>query len=130
MTPQEMVRQFHEVFDCAIDQPTEDVIRQRRLLIEEEFIEVYDELRFSGDRLALFGHITNLPFVAKELADLAYVVYGAAVALGIDLDKAVALVHESNMSKLGSDGKPILREDGKVLKGPNYFEPDMTEAVQ
>ena len=130
MRASEMVRQFHETYNCAVNERTEAVLRQRRALIEEEFIEAYEELRMAGDRLLLFGEVTNLRFIAKELADLVYVAYGTAIALGIDLDKAVTLVHESNMSKLGPDGKPILRDDGKVLKGPNYFEPDMGRAVR
>lgn len=67
----------------------------------------------------------DLPPLAKELADLLYVVYDAAAAFGLDIDKVFAEVHSSNMSKLGSDGKPIYREDGKVLKGPNYTPPNL-----
>jgi predicted HAD superfamily Cof-like phosphohydrolase len=66
--------------------------------------------------------------MAKELADLVIVTYGAALTHGIDLERAVKLVHRSNMTKL-VDGKPVLRDDGKVLKGPNYREPDMSSAV-
>jgi len=65
----------------------------------------------------------------KELADLVYVVYGTAVSLGLNLDEALERVHESNMSKLGEDGKPIYREDGKVLKGSNYKEPYLGDLV-
>lgn len=67
--------------------------------------------------------------VADALTDLLYVVYGAGHAFGIDLDECFTEVHESNMSKLGEDGKPIYREDGKVLKGPNYFPPNLEEIV-
>ena len=67
--------------------------------------------------------------IAKELTDLLYVVLGFGVVLGIDLDKTFKVVHDSNMSKLDDDGKPIYREDGKVLKGPNYVKPDMTGVV-
>jgi predicted HAD superfamily Cof-like phosphohydrolase len=63
--------------------------------------------------------------LTKELADVLYVVIGTAVAFGLPLEKAFKEVHRSNMSKLGADGKPILREDGKVLKGPNYSEADI-----
>ena len=66
----------------------------------------------------------------KELADLCYVVYWLAAKIGIDLDAAVNLVHKSNMSKLDSKGKPIKRADGKILKGPNYKEPDMSEILR
>lgn len=63
--------------------------------------------------------------IADALTDLLYVVYGAGHAYGIDLDECFDEVHRSNMSKLGENGKPIYREDGKVLKGPNYFAPDL-----
>ena len=66
--------------------------------------------------------------VADALTDLLYVVYGAGHAFGLNLDKCFDEVHASNMSKLGEDGRPIYREDGKVLKGPKYFKP-MLEAV-
>jgi predicted HAD superfamily Cof-like phosphohydrolase len=65
----------------------------------------------------------------KEIADLRYVAGGLAVALGMDLEAADAAVHESNMSKLGADGRPVRRDDGKVLKGPNYLAPDLSNMV-
>ena len=65
----------------------------------------------------------------KELADLVYVCYQYAVNMGWDLDEAMHRVHESNMSKLGEDGKPIYRKDGKVLKGPNYEPPNLEDLV-
>jgi len=67
--------------------------------------------------------------VADALTDLLYVVYGAGHSFGIDLDKCFKEVHNSNMSKLGEDGKPIYREDGKVLKGPNYWSPDLKKIL-
>ena len=67
--------------------------------------------------------------IVKELADLIYVCYWLANHIGVDIDKALFLVHKSNMSKLGEDGKPIMRNDGKVLKGPNYFEPDLSGII-
>ena len=70
----------------------------------------------------------NLVDIADALTDILYVVYGAGHAFGIDLDACFAEVHRSNMSKLDPDGKPLYREDGKVLKGPNYFDPDL-EAI-
>jgi len=63
--------------------------------------------------------------VADALADLLYVIYGAGHAFGIDLDECYNEVHSSNMSKLGDDGKPMKADNGKVLKGPNFFEPDL-----
>ena len=65
--------------------------------------------------------------VADALTDILYVAYGAGHAFGIDLDKCFNEVQESNMSKLGSDGKPIYNVSGKVMKGPNYFKPDLTK---
>jgi predicted HAD superfamily Cof-like phosphohydrolase len=67
--------------------------------------------------------------VADALTDILYVVYGAGHAYGIDLDKCFEEVHRSNMSKLGADGRPIYREDGKVLKGPDYFKPDLKKIL-
>ena len=65
--------------------------------------------------------------VADALTDILYVAYGAGHAFGINLDKCFNEVQESNMSKLGSDGKPIYNESGKVMKGPNYFKPDLSK---
>jgi NTP pyrophosphatase (non-canonical NTP hydrolase) len=84
-------------------------------LIKEEFAEVRDAVGYSE--------------ILKELADLVYVTYGYAATYGWDLDEAVRRVHKSNMSKLGVDGKPLKRPDGKVLKGPNYKKPDLTDLV-
>ena len=111
------VREFHEVYGCptretpGIDVPEVDM---RLALIDEEV----GELRWA---LAA-GDVVE---TADALADIAYVVFGAALTFGIDLDAVLAEVHRSNMSKLGLDGKPVYREDGKVLKGPGYFRPDV-----
>ena len=67
--------------------------------------------------------------VLKELADLVFVCYQFAAAFGLDLDTAMRRVYESNMSKLGEDGKPIYREDGKVLKGPNYRRANVADLI-
>ena len=67
--------------------------------------------------------------VADALTDILYVTYGAGHAFGIDLDKCFEEVQNSNMSKLGEDGKPIHNESGKVMKGPNYFKPDLSKFV-
>ena len=69
----------------------------------------------------------NLLEVADALTDILYVTYGAGHAFGIDLDKCFEEVQNSNMSKLGEDGKPIFNEAGKVMKGPNYFKPDLSK---
>ena len=69
----------------------------------------------------------NLLEVADALTDILYVAYGAGHASGIDLDKCFEEVQNSNMSKLGEDGKPLYNEDGKVMKGTNYFKPDLSK---
>ena len=67
--------------------------------------------------------------VADALTDILYVTYGAGHAFGINLDKCFEEVQNSNMSKLGSDGKPIYNDKGKVMKGPNYFKPDLNKFI-
>ena len=71
----------------------------------------------------------NLLEVADALTDILYVTYGAGHAFGIDLDKCFDEVQNSNMSKLGEDGKPIYNDSGKVMKGPNYFKPDLLKFI-
>ena len=72
----------------------------------------------------------DLVEIADALTDILYVTYGAGHAFGLDLDACFREVQRSNMSKLGEDGKPIYREDGKVLKGSNYSEPDLKNTLQ
>ena len=72
----------------------------------------------------------DLKEVADALTDILYVTYGAGHAFGIDLDKCFDEVQNSNMSKLGKDGKPIFNEFGKVMKGPNYFKPDLSKYIK
>ncbi len=85
-------------------------------LIKEELEELTDAMQDE-----------NLLEVADALTDILYVTYGAGHAFGIDLDKCFEEVQNSNMSKLGEDGKPIYNEAGKVMKGPNYFKPDLSK---
>ena len=96
---------------------------QRTLIVEEfkEFLEAENQL--------LTGFVVNATDTLKELADLVYVCYQYAENLGWDLDEALNRVHRSNMSKLGEDGEPVYREDGKVLKGPNYEPPNLSDLV-
>ncbi len=122
-TPLQMVRDFA----TAMDQPLDKVWQAdtalenfRWSLIAEEYGECCDES----------GKGTNPVNMLKELADLVYVVYGYAATHGWDLDKALRRVHWSNMSKLGLDGKPLKNEMGKVIKGPNYKQPDLTNLVE
>ena len=97
-----------------------DKINQLRIsLIKEEL----DELKEAMDSRDLLE-------VADALTDLLYVTYGAGHAFGIDLDKCFEEVQNSNMSKLGDDGKPIYDKSGKVMKGPNYFKPNLVKYIK
>ena len=87
-------------------------------MIEEELSEL---------RIAITNK--NIKEVADALTDILYVTYGAGHSFGINLDDCFNEVQKSNMSKLGSDGKPIYNENGKVMKGPNYFKPDLSKFV-
>lgn len=71
----------------------------------------------------------DLVNISKELCDMLYIIYGTAVSYGIPMDAVFAEVQRSNMSKLGEDGKPIFREDGKVLKGPNYSPANIQKVI-
>jgi len=99
--------------------PDEKVQKLRISLIEEEL----EELKEAIENKDVVG-------VADALTDILYVTYGAGAAFGIDLDKCFEEVHNSNMSKLDRDGRPIYREDGKILKGPDYFEPNLEKIVK
>ena len=72
----------------------------------------------------------DLKETIDALTDILYVTYGAGHAFGVDLDKCFEEVQNSNMSKLGDDGKPIYNESGKVMKGPNYFKPDLLKFIK
>ena len=109
---------------------------QHKLIVEEfkEFLEAASLLYRDNPTVTaegqLFMHGRNhQEHALKELADLVYVCYQYAENMGWFLDEALHRVHESNMSKLDEDGKPIYREDGKVLKGPNYKPPDLSKLV-
>lgn len=124
---EEIVNEFHEAMDLQSQEKwTKELLWFRRKLIREEYLELMDE--FDEIELKLsrgLGKITteDKSKFLKELADLQYVVSGAAVQLELPLQQAFNRVHNSNMSKLGDDGKPVKREDGKVMKGPNYQPP-------
>ena len=116
------VKTFMETFGQEVktspEFPDNDTVALRYDLIKEELEELYEGM---GKK--------DIVEVADALTDILYVVYGAGHAFGIDLDACFDEVQRSNMSKLGADGKPIYREDGKVMKGPNYFAPDLTKYV-
>ena len=118
----ESVKKFMETFGQEIKEkasfPNEKITSLRYELIKEEL----DEFREAIDK-------KDIKEVADALTDILYVTYGAGHAFGINLDKCFEEVQNSNMSKLGKDGKPIYNENGKVMKGPNYFKPDLTKFV-
>ena len=120
----ERVKEFMKSFGQEVKSkpkwPNDETMELRIDLIEEELGE------FKNAILSADGTLVD---VADALSDLLYVVYGAGHSFGIDLDDCFAEVHRSNMSKLGEDGKPIYREDGKVLKGPNFSEPDLISVL-
>ena len=97
---------------------TEKINKLRISLIEEELNELKQAIKEN-----------NIKEVADALTDILYVTYGAGHAFGINLDKCFEEVQNSNMSKLGIDGKPIYNEQGKVMKGPNYFKPDLNKFI-
>ena len=122
MTNFESVKKFMETFGQEIREkagfPNEKITSLRYELIKEEL----DELKEAMDN-------KDIKEVADALTDILYVTYGAGHAFGVDLDKCFQEVQNSNMSKLDSDGKPIYNDKGKVMKGPNYFKPDLTKFV-
>ena len=116
------VKKFMETFGQEVKSkpafPSEKISKLRYDLIKEELDEFQEAL---NDK--------NLKEVADSLTDILYVTYGAGHAFGIDLDKCFDEVQRSNMSKLGADGKPIYNEHGKVMKGPNYFQPNLKKFI-
>tara|TARA_Y100000741_G_scaffold43053_1_gene29935 strand:+ start:180 stop:521 length:342 start_codon:yes stop_codon:yes gene_type:complete len=98
--------------------PKDKIIRLRLDLIREELSELEEALEKK-----------DIKEVADALTDILYVTYGAGHAFGINLDKCFEEVQNSNMSKLGSDGKPIYNDQGKVMKGPDYFKPNLSKFV-
>ena len=90
----------------------------------------YDLIKEELNELEQAMKTKNLKEVADALTDILYVTYGAGCAYGIDLDKCFKEVQRANMSKLGEDGKPIFNEKGKVMKGPNYLEPNLKQFIE
>ena len=122
MTNFESVKKFMETFGQEIKEkacfPDDKITSLRYELIKEELTELEEAIKQK-----------DIKEVADALTDILYVTYGAGHAFGIDLDKCFAEVQSSNMSKLGSDGKPIYNNKGKVMKGPNYFKPNLSKFV-
>ena len=123
MTNFEKVGKFMETFGQEVKSKSslssEKINSLRVSLIEEELEELKQAIKEK-----------NLLEVADALTDLLYVTYGAGHAFGINLDKCFEEVQKSNMSKLGKDGKPIYNEFGKVMKGPDYFKPDLSKFIE
>ena len=123
MTNFNSVKKFMETFGQEVkiksSFPSDKIVKLRYDLIKEELDEFESAIK---ER--------NLKEVADALTDILYVTYGAGHAFGIDLDKCFDEVQRSNMSKLGNDGKPIYNESGKVMKGPNYFQPDLSKFIK
>ena len=118
----ESVRKFMETFGQEVKEkagfPDEKTTSLRYDLINEELNELREAINNK-----------DIKEVADALTDILYVTYGAGHAFGINLDKCFVEVQNSNMSKLGEDGKPIYNEKGKVMKGPKYFKPNLNKFV-
>ena len=123
MTNFEKVGIFMKTFGQEVKTKSEladKKIKELRVsLIEEELEELKEAIRNN-----------DIKEVADALTDILYVTYGAGHAFGINLDKCFEEVQNSNMSKLGLDGRPIYNESGKVMKGPNYYKPDLTKFIK
>tara|TARA_X000000950_G_scaffold173464_1_gene210990 strand:+ start:468 stop:839 length:372 start_codon:yes stop_codon:yes gene_type:complete len=123
MTNFEKVGLFMKTFGQEIKTSpsfSSDKINRLRIdLIEEELEELKDAITKK-----------DLKETIDALTDILYVTYGAGHAFGVNLDKCFEEVQNSNMSKLGDDGKPIYNENGKVMKGPNYFKPDLNQFLK
>ena len=116
-------QEFREAYHLT-QSPSAPARSRQRNLITEEFKEFLE-----AEAMFYLSNPQNKANILKELADLVYVCYQYAANLGWDLDEAMHRVHESNMSKLDKYGKPIYRDDGKVLKGPNYAPPNLEDLV-
>ena len=112
------MKTFGQELKIKSELSTEKINKLRISLIQEELDELKQAIRDN-----------NIKEVADALTDILYVTYGAGHAFGINLDQCFDEVQNSNMSKLGNDGKPIYNEQGKVMKGPNYFKPDLNKFI-
>ena len=122
MTNFESVKKFMETFGQEIKEkagfPDDKITSLRYDLIKEELEELKEAMNNK-----------DIKEVADALTDILYVTYGAGHAFGVNLDKCFKEVQDSNMRKLGLDGKPIYNDKGKVMKGPNYFKPDLNKFI-
>jgi predicted HAD superfamily Cof-like phosphohydrolase len=126
----EMLREFHETYGLVVREPGDPIdfshendedwytFNLRKELNDEEWKELNQA--WEGEDLVAY---------TDAVCDLVYVLVGSLVSFGVDFDRCFAEVQRSNMSKLGEDGKPIVREDGKILKGPNFTPPDLRSII-
>lgn len=133
-TREDIVAVLHQAFGLPVNVvPTVSLLQLRRRLIEEEVQELFLEIDTAINALEQGSDVPPEVYAAmlKELADVQFVLSGMAVTLQPlqKLQEAFERVHSSNMSKLGDDGKPLYREDGKFLKGPNYIPADVSDLV-
>ncbi|MBQ6110450.1 MAG: nucleoside triphosphate pyrophosphohydrolase family protein [Alphaproteobacteria bacterium] len=130
---EDKVEQFSRAMNLPVNMPfSADLLALRKRLLQEEIDELFIELD-SAIALTQKGEVVPQELfenICKETADVQYVLSGFSVSFGIPIEQAFDLTHESNMSKLGLDGKPIFREDGKIMKGPNYHKPDLHSLKQ
>lgn len=119
---QSLVTEFHTAFNAPVADSPQLIPAERAALRAALIQEELDEYKEAIAEADVVG-------VADALGDLLYVVLGAAIEHGIQLRPVFEEIHASNMSKLGTDGTPILREDGKVLKGPDYFKPNLDAII-
>lgn len=136
----EMVKEFmlafgHPVLETPTPIDDEDWEKMRLALIQEEFAELleaagyHESATWIKDVVLVKGGESDIIGVADALGDLEYVINGMALGSGINLPAVVEEIHSSNMTKLGADGKPIYREDGKILKGPDYRKPVLEKVL-
>lgn len=134
-TREDFIEEFHKAFKRPVGEDLNiESLKLRKTLIKEEVGEFIEEVDEAIEILEKGGDIDKQKKadMLKELTDIQVVISGTSVELKPleKLDEAFKRVHESNMSKLDEDGEPIIREDGKILKGPNYFEPDLEDLVE
>lgn len=142
--PDNLVEEFHKAFGHPVETaPTLGSVETRVLrtkLLVEEVLELAAAFGLNVVCNVIDGvqHVVieenknlvpDIVEIADALGDIRYVTDGANLCFGLPAEEILAEIHRSNMSKLGEDGKPIYREDGKVLKGPNYFEPDIAKII-
>lgn len=130
---EDKVEQFSRAMNLPVNVPfSPDLLTLRKRLLQEEIDELFAELDSAIVLTQKGEDISQELFenICKEAADVQYVLSGLGVSFGLPIEQAFDLTHESNMSKLGPDGKPIYREDGKIMKGPNYHKPDLHSLKQ